>query len=203
MGDAPLDWDPALPLSGLRIGLIQRDLDGLKDEEKAVYDQALEDLRKAGVKMEPVELPETGANVIRLLLTAEAAAAFDDLTRSGGVRQLRGQAPGDWPNTFRAARLIPAVEYIRAQRARTILMRKMEDLMSRWDVLVGRTGPSLTTTNLSGHPQVVVPCGFVKGMPQGLLFTGRLYEEGALLRVALAYEQATKWHTKRPPLVEA
>ena len=127
--------------------------------------------------MEPVELPETGANVIRLLLTAEAAAAFDDLTRSGGVRQLRGQAPGDWPNTFRAARLIPAVEYIRAQRARTILMRKMEDLMSRWDVLVGRTGPSLTTTNLSGHPQVVVPCGFVKGMPQGLLFTGRLYEE--------------------------
>jgi Asp-tRNA(Asn)/Glu-tRNA(Gln) amidotransferase A subunit family amidase len=200
VGDAPLDWDPALPLSGLRIGLIQRDLDGLKDEEKAVYDQALEDLRKAGVKLEPVELPETGANVIRLLLTAEAAAAFDDLTRSGGVRQLRGQAPGDWPNTFRAARLIPAVEYLRAQRARTLLMRKMEDLMSRWDVLVGRSGPSLTITNLSGHPQVAVPCGFVKGMPQGLLFTGRLYEEGALLRVARAYEQATKWHTMHPPL---
>ncbi len=200
VGDAPLDWDPALPLSSLRIGLIQRDLDGLKDEEKAVYDQALADLRQAGVKLEPVELPETGANVIRLLLTAEAAAAFDDLTRSGGVRQLRGQAPGDWPNTFRAARLIPAVEYIRAQRARTLLLRKMEDFMSRWDVLVGRSGPSLTITNLSGHPQAVVPCGFVKGMPQGLLFTGRLYEEGALLRVARAYEQATKWHTLHPKL---
>jgi Asp-tRNA(Asn)/Glu-tRNA(Gln) amidotransferase A subunit family amidase len=198
--DAPLHWDPAAPLAGLRIGLLHRDFQDLKGEEKSVYDQALADLRKAGMQTEPAELPETGAGVIRLLLVAEAAAAFDDLTRSGGVRRLRGQAPGDWPNTFRAARLIPAVEYIRAQRARTLLMRKMEDLMSRWDVLVGRTGPSLTVTNLSGHPQVVVPCGFVKGMPQGLLFTGRLYEEGTLLRVALAYEQATNWRTQHPKL---
>jgi Asp-tRNA(Asn)/Glu-tRNA(Gln) amidotransferase A subunit family amidase len=200
VADAPFDWEPASGVAGLRIGLLRRDFEGLKDDEKAVYDQVLDDLRRAGLRTEPVELPETGAEVIRLLLVAEAAAAFDDLTRSGGVRKLRGQAPGDWPNTFRISRLIPAVEYIRAQRARTLLQRKVEDLMSSWDVLIGRTGPSLTVTNLSGHPQVVTPCGFVRGMPQGLLFTGRLYEEGVLLRVALAFERNTKWHTMHPTL---
>jgi Asp-tRNA(Asn)/Glu-tRNA(Gln) amidotransferase A subunit family amidase len=131
---------------------------------------------------------------------AEAAAAFDDITRDARVGQLKGQAPNDWPNTFRASRLIPAVEYIRAQRARTLLIQKMERFFSSWDVLVTPPYGILTTTNLTGHPQVVVPCGFVDGMPRGLSFIGRLYDEGSPLRVALAYEQATDWHGKHPSL---
>ncbi len=200
VGDAPLDWDPKTPLERLRIGLLKADFEKMEGEERAVYEKALDDLKKAGARLEPVELPSFSANALRLILVAEAAAAFDDLTRSGGVNQLRGQNAGDWPNTFRTSRVIPAVEYIRAQRARTLLMREMDKLMSQWDVLVGRTGTSLLPTNLTGHPQVLVPCGFVKGMPQGLLFTGRLYDEGAMLRVALAFEQGAGWRKMRPKM---
>ena len=131
---------------------------------------------------------------------AEAAAAFDDITRDGRVAQLKGQAANDWPNTFRASRLIPAVEYIRAQRARTLLIQKMEKFFADWDVIVTPPYGLLTTTNLTGQPQVVVPCGFVDGMPRGLSFIGNLYDEGSPLRVALAYEQATEWHARRPQL---
>ena len=131
---------------------------------------------------------------MRIILVAEAATAFDDLTRSGGVNQLSGQEPGDWPNTFRSSRFIPAVEYIRAQRARRLLMHEMEDLMAKWDVFVSPApgSASLLITNLTGHPAVCVPCGFLKGLPKAIMFTGRLYEEGAPLRVALAFERATK-----------
>jgi Asp-tRNA(Asn)/Glu-tRNA(Gln) amidotransferase A subunit family amidase len=147
-------------------------------------------------------MPRFSTAALRIILTAEAAAAFDDLTRSGGVNQLSGQEPGDWPNTFRSSRFIPAVEYIRAQRARTLLMRQMDDLMSQWDAFVSPApgSASLLITNLTGHPAVAVPCGFLKGLPQAIMFTGRLYDEEAPLRVALAYEGATKWHTLHPKL---
>jgi Asp-tRNA(Asn)/Glu-tRNA(Gln) amidotransferase A subunit family amidase len=133
-------------------------------------------------------------------LSAEAAAAFDDITRDGCVTQLSGQRPFDWPNTFRTSRLIPAVEYIRAQRARTLLLQKLERFFEDWDVIVTPPNTLLTTTNLTGHPQVVLPCGFVDGLPRGISFLGRLYDEGAPLRVALAFEQATDWHNKHPVL---
>ena len=150
--------------------------------------------------MKPVEADDSMGQAIRFLLSAEAATAFDDITRDGRVAQLKGQAPNDWPNTFRTSRLIPVVEYIRAQRVRTLLVERMEKLFADWDVIVTPPFHLLTTTNLTGHPQVVVPCGFVDGMPRGLSFLGKLYDEGSPLRVALAYEQATAWHTKRPPL---
>ncbi|MGC4050397.1 MAG: amidase [Paludibaculum sp.] len=198
---APFHWEPRLPMSRLRIGIAQKSFDQMAaGESKDVYLKAIEDLKQAGVKMTPVEVPDSMAGALGLILTAEAATAFDDITRDGKVRQLKGQAPGDWPNTFRTARLIPAVEYLRAQRARTLLMEQMEKFFADWDVVVCPPFSSLGSTNLTGHPQVVVPCGFVKGMPQGLSFLGRLWEEGAPLRVALAYEQATKWHLQKPPL---
>jgi Asp-tRNA(Asn)/Glu-tRNA(Gln) amidotransferase A subunit family amidase len=199
--DAPLDWQPQLGLSGLRIGYLEADFGRATGDSKAMFDQALADLRAAGAKLEPVKLPDFQAQPLRVILEAEAAAAFDDLTRSGGVNQLRGQAANDWPNSFRTSRLIPAVEYIRAQRARTLLMQKMDKFMTDWDVLVSPPfGGLLLVTNLTGHPQSVVPCGFINGLPQGLVFTGKLYEEGAPLRVAMAYEKATKWHTMHPKL---
>ena len=151
----------------------------------------------AGAKLEEVELPQTNAQQIVFLLQAEAAAAFDDITRDGRVTTLRSQGAGDWPNSFRTSRVIPAVEYIRAQRGRTLLQRQMDELMREWDVLVVPQGTaSLTITNLTGHPQVAVPCGFVNNMPQSIIFTGKIYEEGTPLRVAYAFEQATDWHTE-------
>jgi Asp-tRNA(Asn)/Glu-tRNA(Gln) amidotransferase A subunit family amidase len=200
--DAPLAWEPRRPLPSLRIGVIQKDFDSLKDEEKKLYEQALADLAKTGVNLKPAELPKLDSGPLLAVLNAEAATAFDDLTREGGVNQLKDQGAGAWPNSFRSSRLIPAVEYIRAQRARTLLIREFERFLDDWDVLVSPpyAGPILTITNLTGHPQVVVPCGFLNGLPRGLLFTGRICEEGTPLRAALAYEKATDWHTKRPPL---
>jgi Asp-tRNA(Asn)/Glu-tRNA(Gln) amidotransferase A subunit family amidase len=196
----PFHWEPRKPLSALRIGVLQKAFADVKDDEKKLYERALADLERAGVSMTPLEMSDEDGQRIRFVLTAEAAAAFDDITRDGRVRQLKGQARGDWPNTFRTARLVPAVEYIRAQRARTLLVEKMEKFFADWDVIVTPPYALLTTTNLTGHPQVVAPCGFVDGMPRGLSFLGRLYEEGSPLRVALAYEQATEWHKRRPDL---
>jgi Asp-tRNA(Asn)/Glu-tRNA(Gln) amidotransferase A subunit family amidase len=199
--DVPLDWRRGEPLTRLRIGYLASEFDRPKEAERtAVYKEALEALRGARARLEPIELPAFPAAALRVILVAEAAAAFDDLTRGGGLARLPGQTPTDWPNTFRSARLIPAVEYLRAQRARTLLMRQMDTLMSRWDVFVAPapTSASLVVTNLTGHPAVVVPCGFVKGLPQGLMFTGGLFDEGAPLRAALAFERATRWHTLRP-----
>jgi len=199
--DAPFDWQPQLGLAGLRIGYLEADFERASKDSKPIYDQALADLRAAGAKLEPVKLPDFEAQPLRIILEAEAATAFDDLTRSGGVNQLKGQSPGDWPNTFRTARLIPAVEYIRAQRARTLLMHRMDAFMADWDVLVSPPfGGLLLVTNLTGHPQIVTPCGFVNGLPQGLVFTGKLYEEGGPMRVAMTFEKGTKWHTMHPKM---
>jgi Asp-tRNA(Asn)/Glu-tRNA(Gln) amidotransferase A subunit family amidase len=212
--DAPLDWNPSTPLSSLKIGYVKSEFDrtqtfggrgGTPEQaaaRKQIYDDALDALRKAGAKLEAVELPKTDAQFVTFLLEAEAAAAFDDITRDGRVAQLRGQGRGDWPNSFRTARLIPAVEYIRAQRGRTLLQQQFGEFMDKWDVLVVPQGTAtLTICNLTGHPQVCVPCGFLNGnSPQSILFTGRLYEEGTPLRVALAYQQATEWHLKHPKM---
>lgn len=203
VGDVPFNWLPETPLSRFRIGYLKEEFDQQQDaERKAIYQTALDALRNAGAKLEPIELPRFSTATLRIILVAEAATAFDDLTRSGGINQLSGQEPGDWPNTFRSSRFIPAVEYIRAQRARTLLMRDMDALMSKWDVFVSPApgSASLLITNLTGHPAVCVPCGFPKGLPQSIMFTGGLYDEGAPLRVALAFERATNWHTMHPQM---
>jgi Asp-tRNA(Asn)/Glu-tRNA(Gln) amidotransferase A subunit family amidase len=201
VGDAPFNWAPDIPLSKMRIGYLKAEFEAIDNEkQKALYKEALDAIRTAGANLEPIELPKFSTGSLRIILVAEAAAAFDDITRDGRVNQLSGQAPGDWPNTFRTARFIPAVEYIRAQRARTLLMHEMDKLMSKWDVFVSPApgSASLLVTNLTGHPQVCVPCGFIDGLPRSILFTGGLYDEGSPLRVALAFERATKWHTMHP-----
>ena len=203
VGDAPFNWTPEVPLSKMRIGYLKAEFEaGDNEKQKALYKEALDALRAAGATLEPIELPKFSTGSLRVILVAEAAAAFDDITRDGRVNQLSGQAPGDWPNTFRTARFIPAVEYLRAQRARTLLMREMDKLMSKWDVFVSPApgSASLLVTNLTGHPQVCVPCGFIDGLPRSIMFTGGLYDEGSPLRVALAFERATKWHTMYPKM---
>ena len=202
VGEAPFNWTPDVPLSKMRIGYLKAEFDGIENEkQKAMYKEALDTLKAAGANLEPIELPKFSTGSLRIILVAEAAAAFDDITRDGRVNQLSGQQPGDWPNSFRTSRFIPAVEYIRAQRARTLLMHEMDKLMSKWDVFVSMApGSSLLVTNLTGHPQVCLPCGFIDGLPRSIMFTGGLYDEGAPLRVALAYERATKWRTMHPKM---
>jgi Asp-tRNA(Asn)/Glu-tRNA(Gln) amidotransferase A subunit family amidase len=203
VGDVPFSWEPRRPISAIRIGYLKGEFDQQQDaERKAIYQQALDALKAAGANLQPIELPKFSVAALRIILVAEAATAFDDITRDGRVNQLSGQEPNDWPNTFRSSRFIPAVEYIRAQRARRLLMQEMEQLMLKWDVFVSPApgSQSLLITNLTGHPAVCVPCGFPKGLPQSIMFTGGLYDEGAPLRVALAYEQATEWHTRHPKM---
>ena len=212
VGDAPFNWNGDTNISTLRIGYLKTEFDGpatppaneqqrtQAEQRRAVYKTALEVLEKAGAKLTPIELPKFSAGSLRFILSAEAATAFDDITRDGRVNQLSGQSPGDWPNTFRTSRFIPAVEYLRAQRARTLLMREMEKLMSQWDVFVSPApgSASLLVTNLTGHPAVVLPCGFVNNLPVAIMFTGGVYDEVSPLRVALAFERATKWHEMHP-----
>jgi len=201
VGTDPFHWDPRKPVKNLKVGVLQKDFDRLQGDQKTVYDQALADLKKAGVNMQPVEYQEELSN-ITFLLQAEGAAAFDDITRDGSVRTLKGQNPGDWPNSFRTARLIPAVEYVRAQRIRSILVEKFEKFMADWDVIVlAPNNGLLGTTNLTGNPQVVMKCGFVNEAPRNIGFLGKIYDEGSPLRVALAYEQVTDWHKKNPTLL--
>lgn len=197
---APFHWEPLTPVSKLRVGIVQKSFDQMQGDAKTVLSQALDDLKRTGVQMTPVELPDAIAGTLLLLLNAEAACAFDDITRDGRVAQLTDQAANAWPNSFRTSRLIPAVEYIRAQRARTVLMEKMHAAFEPFDVIVCPPYSNLSSTNLTGNPQVVVPCGFLKGMPQGLSFLGRLWDEGSPLRLALAYQRVTGWHSQRPPL---
>jgi Asp-tRNA(Asn)/Glu-tRNA(Gln) amidotransferase A subunit family amidase len=102
---------------------------------------------------------------------------------------------------MRAARFIPAVEYLRAQRARRLLMREMDRLMGRWDAFLSPPrSDSLTITSFTGHPALVVNAGFANGLPIGLMVTGKLYDEATVLRVGLAFERATRWHTMHPTL---
>ncbi len=202
VGDAPFNWTPDVPLSKMRIGYLKAEFEQGDEKTKALHHEALTALKTAGANLEPMELPQFSTQSLRIILNAEAAAAFDDITRDGRVNQLSGQTPQDWPNSFRTSRFIPAVEYIRAQRARTLLMREMDKLMSKWDVFVSPApgSASLVVTNLTGHPQVCVPAGFVDNLPRSIMFTGGLYDEAAPLRVALAYERATKWHTMHPKM---
>ena len=164
-----------------------------------ILNDALDVYRKLGAKLEPIELPGTRiANTLNFILSVEAAAAFDDLTRSEAIAD---PSLNTWPNTFRTSRFVPAVEYLRAQRARTLLIRETEKLMSEYDVFLSPTqSASLGLTNLTGHPAVALKAGFDNDAPVMLMVTGRLYDEATLLRVALAFERATKWHTMHPTL---
>jgi Asp-tRNA(Asn)/Glu-tRNA(Gln) amidotransferase A subunit family amidase len=198
--DVPFSFEPDLRIDKMRVGYIKAEFETGNDAQKAMYKEALDALKGAGADLQPVELPKFAANNLLIILNAEAGAAFDDITRNGAINQLSGQAPNDWPNSFRTSRFIPAVEYIRAQRARVLLMREMDKFMSEWDVVVSPAprSSSLLITNLTGQPQVCVPCGFVQDLPRSIMFTGNLYDEASPLRVALAFERATKWHTMHP-----
>jgi len=200
--DAPFLWDPSSDLQEIRVGYLKKAFEQ-KSRTKETDQAALEALRSLNIELIPVELPEFPARAISFVLGAEAAAAFDELTRSGKDDLLVRQGQGAWPNSFRQARFIPAVEYIQANRLRTLLMQKMVSVMRGIDVFITPTygGNNLLITNLTGHPAVVVPNGFdKKGNPTSISFIGDLFEEGKALRVAKAFQDATGFHLKHPSL---
>lgn len=175
------------------------------NQEQRKFDQAVLDTYtdKLGVKLIPVELPKLPANAMRFLLTAEAAAAFDALTRSGADAKLTAQTPNDWPNTFRESRFIPAVEYINANRARTLLMQEFAKIFKEVDVVLSPTnGAQLLDTNLTGHPSVICPDGFRSndGTPTSITFLGDLFGDAKMLAAAKAWQDATDFHLKHPTI---
>lgn len=214
--DRPFAWDPALDPRRLKVGyprsLFEGEIEEGEDEEETarareqrVLDVAtLGALRAAGIELVPFELPSSlPVRHLSYILSAEAATAFDTLTRSGRDDLLERQVEQAWPNVFRQARTIPAVEYLQANRVRTLLLRAMEEALGDLDAYVCPSfgGDNLLLTNLTGHPCVVLPNGFrASGMPGSITFCGRLHREAEILALAHLYQQATDWHLKRPDL---
>jgi len=202
--DMPFNYNQNINLSNLRIGYLKSEFDKERDQ-KEIDDEVIDVLWSLGAELIPVELPDFPVFDMSFVLSAEAAAAFDELTRSGEDDLLVRQIKQSWPNVFRQARFIPAVEYINANRTRRLLMQQMEKLFKDIDVFVAPTfgGNSLLMTNLTGHPAVVVPNGFRENdTPTSITFTGNLYEDGILLAVAGAYQDATNFHLRHPVLPE-
>src|SRR4051812_39556369 len=191
--DQPFTWPPSINFSDLKIGYIE-DPNRRADER-----EVLQVLRRLGFELVPMTLPdELPVHAVTLMLGTEAAAVFDELTRKHVTEGLNS-----WPETFRQGQFVPAVEYLRAARVRTLLMRSMAKLMKTVDLYVG-SGEDLVITNLTGHPTVVFPGGFAdrdgRPAPGSITLPGRLYDESPLLAVPHAYQQATGNPLERPPL---
>lgn len=232
--DVPFTWDARLDWKSLRIGWSRSAFEppagpasadespgaaakrARREADRGFDRAAIDTLRRLGVNLVEIEMPEMPWSPMVQILVAEGAAAFDDLTRSGRDRALAGQEPGDWPNIFRVARFLPAVEYINANRARTLGIRAMARVFEEVDVVVTPTGGmQLVATNMTGHPAVILPNGLRgpdapppddeddgggPGTPASLTFVGGLYQESRLLAVAKAYQDATGFHLARPAL---
>lgn len=186
------------------------------------YDLAtLDKLRTMGYKLIPVELPKLPYGAMTALLTAEAAAAFDDLTLSGRDKLLTEQGPYDWPNDFRVSRFYPAVEYIQANRARMLAIQQVSALFEKVDIIVAPSGgEQLVATNLTGHPALIVPNGIRgndapmppkvdsgfsddiggPGTPVSITFLAGLYDDARLAKFGEAYQQATGFNKVHPKL---
>jgi Asp-tRNA(Asn)/Glu-tRNA(Gln) amidotransferase A subunit family amidase len=192
----PQEWEPrARPFERRKIGYLAEAF------EKSKRDQhVLDELKALGAELVPIELPKYPVWDMMVILTAEAAASFDELTADGRDDQMVDQSKDGWPNTFRIARLIPATDYIRANRLRSELRREMEQLFESIDVIVHPSfGEMLGIGNLVGYPTVVAPSGFDDdGTPYSISFTGGLYDDTNLLDVARNWQLSTEHHKRHP-----
>jgi Asp-tRNA(Asn)/Glu-tRNA(Gln) amidotransferase A subunit family amidase len=198
----PFRWDGDRGVEGMRIGRLQwatAEESGWSERDLAV----LEELDRQGAEVVDVSLPdELPLPALRIILSAEAAAAFDELTLSGKDALLTRQDAGAWPNIFRSARMIPAVEYIQANRVRTLLVSAMDRMWEGVDAVVAPpyAGSLLLATNLTGHPCVVLPHGMDEdGTPTSISVVGNLWKDAEALQAAHAFQRATGHHLSRPP----
>jgi Asp-tRNA(Asn)/Glu-tRNA(Gln) amidotransferase A subunit family amidase len=164
----------------------------------------LETYRKLGAVLKEVDFPDSAiypVNIMDPVISAESAAAFDELTRSNQDDLIRRQDKSFWPNSFRVSRFVPAVDYINANRQRSLLIEKLNAFMKDYDVVIVPTfaGNQLPMTNLTGHPVAVFPVGFTEnGLPTSITLIGNLYDDATILAVAKAFQDATDFNKKHP-----
>ena len=202
-GSVPVERDaPVDSLEGVRIGVFEGGLAG-----RGGLGEVAGELEALGAEIVEIDLPEAPLDGLLLTLGAEAACAFDELTRSGDDDELTRQIRNAWPNTFRAARSVPAVEYLRAQRLRTRLMLDMDAALAGVDAVVHApyAGGILSITNLTGHPCVaatfVGPEGPRQdGCPRVVCFTGHLDRDEALMGIVARWQRVHPEDRPVPPL---
>ena len=198
----PFNYNNEIDIHGLKIGYFKSDFDKDTSINTPFNNAAVQKLRDMGAELVPLELPDIPVNDMSLLLLCEAASAFDELTLTNMDDMMVQQNKDRWPNVFRAAHFIPATEYIRANRLRFILIQKMEEIMHQVDICVAPSlaGDNLLVTNLTGHPSITLPNGFLdEKTPTSIVFIGQLFDEGKLLAIAKKYQDATGFHLKHPP----
>ncbi|MEY4049262.1 MAG: hypothetical protein RL262_96 [Bacteroidota bacterium] len=203
----PFNYTPNKDIKKLKIAYAKNYFDKIKDTSRNEF-KVLEEFKKLGVQLIPVNFPDSGVynfNIMDVVIGAECAAQFDEMTRLNIDDILTRQTKSDWPNSFRTNRFIPAVEYINAQRHRYTLMQKVNEVMQQYDVIICPSrgdGNQSAITNLTGNPVVCVPTGFDKksNLPTGISFVGNLYDEATILSIAQAYQKATNWDEAHPTL---
>lgn len=205
--DVPFGWDARADVTKLRVGYVRSAIGdaastsaatGSQLAARRTNEEALQVIRSLGVDVVPFDLPDVAIEAIDFIRYAETAAAFDDLVRSGRLRELEeGPEQSLRPAEMRPAVFIPAVEYIQANRYRMRVMEQMDKAMSGLDLFVG---VNLTPTNRTGHPALSLPGGFFEGSPTALQLTGKLFGEPELLLLAHAFQSRTDHHLKHPPL---
>jgi Asp-tRNA(Asn)/Glu-tRNA(Gln) amidotransferase A subunit family amidase len=197
--DLPFKYNGNDKLAGIRIGYVKKDFDRSYPNKKTDSLTLLK-LQELGAKLISMDLPDYPVSDMTFIVSVEGAAAFDDLTRSGKDDLMVRQIKNAWPNSFRASRFVPAVEYLQANRLRTLVIEEMEKTLKNIDVYLSPSfSKNLPLTNLTGHPCVVLPNGFREnGLPTSITFMGKLYGESKVLTVAKAYQDATNFHLKHP-----
>ena len=216
-----LEFDAGAPVTGLRVGYFA---DWMKESPATDVDRgALETIRKTGMVPAEVNLPDWPYGSLMPVLFAEAAASFEALTLSGGLNSLKVQVPDAWPNLFRQARFLSAVDFVQADRLRRRVAMEMARIFSQVDVLLvpSLRDEMLTISNFTGHPSLTLRTGFVdvsearsdwapdpknplpkfspaRRVPHGVTIIGKLFDEGTVARVGLALERASAVWQERP-----
>jgi len=217
-----LDFDAGASVQGLRVGYFPRWMN--ENPATAVDRAALETVKTVGMVPVEVSIPNWPYDSLNLILFAEGAAAFEELTLSGGLNQLKAQVPDAWPNIFREARFLSAVDFVQADRFRRRVAEEMARVFSQVDLLLvpSLRDEMLTLTNFTGHPSLTLRAGFVevskarsdwapdpnnpmptfsppRRVPHGVTLIGRLFDEGTLGSAGLALERAFGVADQRPP----
>ena len=205
--DMPFNYAPKTNLKTLKIAYAKNYFDKIKDTNRSEF-EVLKQFKRMGIELIPINFPDSGVyqfNIMDIIIGAECAAQFDDMTRSGVDDALTRQTKNDWPNQFRTSRFTPAVEYINAQRHRTILMQHVNEIVSQYDAIICPSrggGNQSAITNLTGHPVVCVPTGLDPKykLPTGISFVGKLFDEATILTIAHQYQKVTGWDEMHPTM---
>jgi Asp-tRNA(Asn)/Glu-tRNA(Gln) amidotransferase A subunit family amidase len=201
----PFNYSAKKDFKKLRIGYAKNFFDRIRDTSANEW-KVLKAFEQMGITLIPVNFPDSTAypfDIVGITIGAESAAAFDELTRTDIDDLLTRQNKNDWPNSFRTARLIPAVEYINANRHRYLLMQHMKTFFETVDIVITPTygGRQLAITNLTGHPALVMPTGFnQRKLPTSITLVGKLYDEATLLQLGKAFQLATGWDDVHPEM---